>query len=367
MDSTTIKEVAKIAKVAVSTVSRVINDHPDVKAETKQKVLKVIKRLGYRPHSGARQLVRETSETICFIMSNRDVINPFHSRILFGVEKYARSVAHSVIFLEFDYPPHVPPDELVLPRIIWERGAVDGLVLAGTNYPNFVRAVKALGIPFVLFGSNVVGRLAMNDLDSVWLDHRGGAQQATEYLIKLGHKKIWFAGELSLPWGRACHQGYASAMRESGLETKALDKQKTESLFEFGSRCGAEIAAGSDTASAVLAGDDHIALGILAGLDRGGRKVPDDVSVVGFDYIEQFDYLPLPLTTLRVLKEQVGEELARMLFERLANPKARPMRSVIPTELMIRKSTAPPGGVNSDIPLAPGSESAEQDPQVSRL
>lgn len=358
MGPTTITEVARIAKVAVSTVSRVINDHPDVGAETKEKVLEVIRRLGYRPHSGARKLVRNTSETICFILSNRDFINPFHSRILFGVEKYASSVGHSVIFLRFDYPSRVPPGDLVLPRIVWERGAVDGLILAGTNYPNFVRAVKALGMPFVLFGNNLVGRLRMHDLDSVWFDHRGGAVQATEHLIRLGHKKIWFVGELSLPWGRACQQGYARVMRDSGLETRALDKRKSESVFEFGSRCGAEIVADPDPPSAVVAGDDNIALGILSGLHYGGRRVPDDISVVGFDYIEQLDYMPLPLTTVRVPKEQVGEELARMLFERLSNPNSNPMRCVLPTELVVRKSTTSPSGS----PNGDGQPSSEPGP-----
>ena len=261
---------------------------------------------------------------ICLIISNRDVINPFHSRILVGVENYARSIDHSVVFLRFDYSPRVSSSDMVLPRIIWERGAVDGLILAGTNYPNFVRAVSALGIPFVLLlGNNVVGRIAMRDIDTVWFDHAGGARQATQHLVNLGHKKIWFLGELTFPWGRACRQGYSDAMKDSGLEAYALDRDAAESVFEFGKRFGVDLAGRRDMPSAIVTGDDQIALGLMAGLNQGGVKVPDELSVVGFDYVEQIDYSPVPLTTVRVPKEQVGEALARMLFQRLSRTRSR--------------------------------------------
>src|SRR5438445_8237089 len=97
--TTTIKDVARVAGVAVSTASRALNGHPDVDPETQKKINRIAKRLDYRPHTGARQLVRKSSETICFIVSNRDVMNPFHSRILVAVEEYARSVGHALIFL----------------------------------------------------------------------------------------------------------------------------------------------------------------------------------------------------------------------------------------------------------------------------
>jgi DNA-binding LacI/PurR family transcriptional regulator len=340
----TIKDVARMAQVGISTVSRVFSQHPDVSAETKDRVLKVAKQLRYRPHRTARQLVTNRTETICFVLSNRDIASPFHSKILLGAEQYARSLAHSVIFLRFNHSPGVPQEELVLPPIIWERGTVDGLILAGTNYPNFVRAVKELGIPFVLFGNNLIGRLATDDIDSVWYDNQGGGRKATEYLVSLGHKKIWFVGDLKLPWYRRCYQGYVGSINAHGLVLKVMEPRGDESLFDFGSRCAAQIAEAGNRPSAVVAGDDEIALGILSGFNASGVKVPADVSLIGFDDIDEIKYLRPPLTTIRVLKEKVGEELARVLFERLANPTARPVRHVIPAELVVRQSTASPDG-----------------------
>lgn len=338
----TIKDVARRARVGVSTVSRVLNDHPDVSPETREKVLQVARKLGYRPHSGARQLVRDTPETICFVISNREVLNPFHSRILVGVENYARGVSHSVIFIRFDYPPDTPPEELALPRVIWERGAVDGVVIAGTNYQNFVKAVKNLGLPFVLLGNNLIGRMSVEDMDTIWFDNKEGTRRATEYLISLGHQDIRFVADLKLPWYRRCHQGYVASMTAHGLAPALLEVEREGTVFEFGMAAAERVFKLGDRVTAVVAGDDEIALGVLAGLNPYGVKVPEDISLVGFDDIEELKYLHPPLTTIRVPKEKIGEELAKTLFERLANPRAPVVKRFIPTELVIRESCAEP-------------------------
>ena len=337
----TIKDIAKRARVGVSTVSRVFNEHPDVSSEMRQKVLKIAKQLNYRPNSRARQLVKSKTDTICFIMSNREVINPFHSHILVGVEQYARRLSHDVIFMRFDYPREVPTSELILPRVIWERGTVDGVILAGTNYPNFVRAIKNLDMPFVLFGSNLIGRMSFEDINTVWFDHEGGTKKSSEYLIALGHQQIWFAADLSLPWYRRCYQGYLKAMNEHELKPQRLEVQGGGTPFEYGVDCAHEISKLGEQVSAVVAGDDEIALGVLSGLNRLGIQVPEQISLVGFDELEEMiKYLHPPLTTVSVPKEEVGQEMARVLFERLANPDLRPVKRLIPTELVIRQSCA---------------------------
>jgi len=328
--------------VGVSTVSRVFNKHPDVGAETREKVLQVAKELGYRPNSCARQLVRDTTETICFVMSNRDVISQFHSKVLVGVEEYAGTVAHSVIFMRFDYAPNTPPEDLALPRVLWERGTVDGVIIAGTNYPNFVRVIKNLGIPFVLFGNNLIGRMPVGDIDTIWFDTEGGCRCATEHLLGLGHQRVWFLGDTRLPWYRRCYRGYVAAMEQQGLKPQSLEVDWTSSLFECGVNAAERVAELGEQVTAVVAGDDEIALGVLTGLTRRSIRVPEDVSLVGFDDIDEIKYVHPPLTTIRVPKEKVGENLARVLFDRLANPGAPFLKRVIPTELVVRESTAAP-------------------------
>jgi len=335
----TIKDVARRARVSVSTVSRVLNEHPDVGAETRSTVLQVAKQLGYRPNSRARQLVRDNTETICFVLSNRDVMSRFHSRVLVGVEEYARAKSHSVIFIRYDYTPDVPTSEMTLPRVIWERSAVDGVILAGTNYPNFVNAVKSLSIPFVLFGNNLIGRMAMQDVDTVWFDNEGGARKATEYLLELGHTDIWLTADLGLTWYRRCFRGYSAAMREHGLEPKSLGGPIRGTVFEYGIGCADQIASLPTRPTAIVAGDDEIALGIMSGLKRHGIRVPEEISLVGFDDIDEIKFVHPALTTIHVPRHEVGTEMAELLFQKMADRSRPAVRHVLPTELVIREST----------------------------
>jgi LacI family transcriptional regulator len=338
----TIKDVARRARVGVSTVSRVFNDHPDVSSQTREKVLRVAKRLQYRPHSRARQLVTDRTETICFILSNREVMSPFHSHILVGVEQYARSLSHHVIFMRFDYLPGTPASELILPKVIWERGTVDGVIIAGTNYPNFVDAVKDLGIPFALLGNNLIGETAIEDINTIWFDHEGGTRKATEYLLQLGHRDIWFLGDLSLPWYQRCHQGYASALAARGLSPRSLELERQDSLFAYGAEGAERILELRESVTAVVAGDDEIALGVLTTLNRHDVDVPGEISLIGFDDIDAIKYLHPPLTTIGVPKERVGQDLAQVLFDRLDNPGMKRVHRLLPTELVVRNSCAEP-------------------------
>ena len=335
-----IKDIARRAGVGVSTVSRVLNEHPDASPKTREKVMRIVRRVNYRPNSRARQLVKNTAETICFLLNNREVINPFHSRILMGVERCARNLSRNVIFMRFDYPSDVAANQLILPSVIWERGAVDGLVIAGTNYPNFIEAIRTLGIPFVLFGNNLIGTLRTADLHSVWFDNEGGTLQATEYLIEIGHRDIWCLADTTKPWYARCYEGYIKAMQRRQLVPHKLEIRIEGSAFQAGAEGAKRLLEIKQPVSAIVAGDDEIALGVLSGLNQNGARVPDDISLVGFDDIEELKLVSPPLTTVRVSKEKVGEELARLLFELLGHPDLPPMKRVVPTELVIRDSCA---------------------------
>ena len=336
-----IRDVARRARVGVSTVSRVLNNHPDVSPETRDKVMKVVQRLKFRPHGGARQLVRDSIETICFVMSNREVINLFHSHILIGVEDYARKRHHNVIFLRLDYSPDTPSEEFVLPRVIWERGTVAGLVIAGTNYSNLIETVSSLDIPYVVFSNNLVGDVDTAGIDLVGFDNADGTRQATEYLIELGHRDICFVADVRLPWYRRCHDGYAAAMKKGSLTPKRLDLQQRGSAFDYGAESAGQILRQKRRPSAIVAGDDHIALGMMNELQRQGIQIPEDISLVGSDDIDELKYFRPALTTLQVPKETIGGALAEALFERLENPGAPPVQRLIPTRLVVRQSCAP--------------------------
>lgn len=341
---TTIKDIARLSGVGVSTVSRVLNRHPDVSRATERKVMRMVKQLRFRPHSGARQLVRARAETICFVMSNRDVMSPFHSQVLIGVEQSAREASHNVIFLRFDYDLQARSDRLALPPVIWERGAVDGLIIAGTNYPNFIADVRSLGIPFVLFRNNLVGPVDLSSIDTVAFDSLGGTREATEYLIRLGHRNIAFVGAPELPWYGRCQEGYAAAMAAAKLRRDVhaarVDKQFTP--FKAGGDAVGRMMASGHLPTAIVAGDDEIAMGVLSELQRAGLQVPAEVSLVGFDDLPAAAQVHPALTTIRVPRHELGRRLAAALFQRIDTPRRAASAQVVPTELVVRNPARHP-------------------------
>lgn len=337
-----IKDIARLAQVSVSTVSRVINNHPDGSAEARERVRKAIELLQYRPNSRARQLAKRTAETICLVLSNREVINAFHARILMGVERYAKVQGRNLIFVRFDYSPETPVDELVLPAVVIERSAVDGLIVAGTNHLNFIEALRELAVPFVVFSNNLDAGNSLDSLHSVGFDSTDGTRQVTEYLLGLHHLDIWCIADISLPWYARCYEGYAQAMKQAALQPRRVNLPLRDSAFTYGRQCAAWLLDQKLPVTAIVGGSDEIALGILATMQERGLRLPEDLSVVGFDDLEELKYCRPALTTVRVDREKVGEELAKLLFERLATPAMPPVQRVLPTQLVVRDTCAPP-------------------------
>src|ERR1700757_4513783 len=154
---TTIRDVARSAGVGIGTISRVLNSSSQVSRETRARVLEAIRRLGFRPNAQARRILKRRSEMVCFLLSNRDFLHPFHARILQGVEEYARSLKQHVLFAALHYSQGTPADKIDLPLVLQEHGRIDGLILAGTIYPNLLHKIESIHMPFVAFSNNVVG------------------------------------------------------------------------------------------------------------------------------------------------------------------------------------------------------------------
>src|SRR5205085_5405062 len=145
---TTIREVARAAGVGIGTISRVLNASSQVSRETRARVLEAIRRLGFRPNAQARRILKRRSEIVCFLLSNRDFLHPFHARILQGVESYASTLKHHVLFAVLHYSPRIPPEKIDLPPVLQEHGLIDGIILAGTIYPNLLRRIESIRMPF---------------------------------------------------------------------------------------------------------------------------------------------------------------------------------------------------------------------------
>ena len=152
------RDVAKHAGVAVGTVSRVLNERPDVAPILRERVETAIKSLGYRVNSWGRGLGRKSPPCVSFILDNRNFLHPVHSRILQGVEEQCDSAECFVVYAKFQYRPEVKASELRLPRVLRSHGIADCVILAGTNYDNLIEALEEMGTPYVLLGNNLIGR-----------------------------------------------------------------------------------------------------------------------------------------------------------------------------------------------------------------
>jgi DNA-binding LacI/PurR family transcriptional regulator len=333
---TTIREVAKAAAVGIGTISRVLNSSTQVSRETRARVLEAIRRLGFRPNAQARRILKRRAEMVCFLLSNRDFLHPFHARILQGVATYASSLKQHVLFAALHYSPRTPPERIDLPPVLQEHGLIDGLILAGTIYPNLLRRIESIHMPFVAFSNNVVGMDDEQQFDQVGFDDSIGALQATRYLIGEGHRQIVFAGDISYPWFHRRFEGYRQAMRENRLKPVLITARNPQSFVDFGQKSIGRILSRKPRPTAVLAGNDEIAYGLWRSLQRHAMKVPDDISLVGFDDREEAALMDPPLSTVRVHKEEIGETCMKMLLERLHNPRMTFSQRILPTELVIR-------------------------------
>jgi len=335
---TTIRDVAEAAGVGVGTISRVLNSSSQVSRETRARVLKAIRRLGFRPNAQARRILRRRSETVCFLLSNRDFLHPFHARILQGVESYASGMKQHVLFAALHYSPRIAADKIDLPHVLQEHGLIDGVILAGTIYPNLLRRMESIHVPFVALSNNVMGMDGKSAFDQVGFDDFSATLEATRHLTSEGHREIAFAGDMSFPWFQRRFAGYREAMREKKLKPVLAAAKGAQSFVDFGQRVAQRIMGRRRKPSAVVAGNDEIAYGLWLWLRRHGVKVPDEISLVGFDDREEAVLMDPPLTTIRVHKEEIGQTCMKMLLERLHNPQMAFSQRILPTEFVIRGS-----------------------------
>jgi len=340
--SPSIKDVAKLAGVGKGTVSRVLNDRPGVSEKTAAKVRQAIKQLGYTPNVQARRLARNMSDLICFVLSNRDVLHEFHSMILKGVEAYCSEAGRDLVFAFWRYQLDPPHSSVTLPRIIAGRGSVDGVILAGVNHIECVKAVVKTGLPCVTVGNNLIGYNAMSEVDSIWYDESTGTREAIRYLADLGHRHIRFVGNTAIPWFARNYRAYSDAMIDLGLVPRGVAANETTDYVQFAEEAAREIVESGEPTTAIMAANDVIAVTLIRALAKRGIRVPEDMSVIGFDDVPRCLECDPPLTTVRVPTEALGRECVKFLLEKISNPGAASGARVIQTSLVIRGSCLAP-------------------------
>jgi len=333
----TIKDVAKLAGVSIATVSRVATGSSRVSEEATQRVKDAAEKLGVDLNR------RGKGKVIAFILSNRGMLHPFHSHILVEAEEYCSRHDWSMLFLTLSYSPSVRWRDLHIPRVLERRDLVSGFIVAGTNSQNLLDLLDHERLPFAVLGNNVLGDWRPEKHDVLWFDDVQGGAELTRYLQSLGHRDIWFAGNTRLPWYARRYSGYCQAMQEAGLDTR-LSEVDTEKEQELGYLATKSLLARNAPVSAIFAGGDSTAEGVLKALRDRGLRIPEDISVAGFNDIEAMLIHP-PLTTVHVFTEQIGRKLAQMVLNRIAHPYLEPQHVTIPTQVVKRESCRALAGV----------------------
>jgi LacI family transcriptional regulator len=325
----TIKDVANLAKVHAATASRALNPETrgKVSSRTANRILEAAKSLGYAPNSAARSLRTKTSSVAGVIIP--DLRNPVFPPIVRGIEDGLREAGYMALLGNTDGNTE-RENELLLAM----RGRqTDGFILA-TGRRN--DPAPPDGVPTVL----VNRRTDVSDIPSVTCDNSAGVYSAVRLLAELGHTRIaHIAGpqELSTGWER--HRAFLDAMDAHDLEVPPERIQIAEAFTEdAGHTAALRLPQGI---TAIIAGNDLIALGCYAALETFGLRCPTDVSVVGFNDMPFANQQRPALTTVRIPHYGMGFESARLLLERIKNPTTPAKRVVLPVELIRRDSIAP--------------------------
>lgn len=317
----TIKDVAEYCGVSITTVSRVLNNHPDVREEVRARVLAATQELHYVPNSSARDLGKSQTDTIGVVVRGEQ--NPFLSSVMRSIEAAAGKAGYTLI------PHHVgtEDDELGEGAGLVRSKRLRGLILLGGRFDYTPEEVALLEAPFVCCTfTNSFGSLDRKKFSSVYIDDYAQAYKATSLLIEKGHRRIAVllgsVNDRSISQLR--YKGYCDALKDAGIEPEK------ELLAECGSyemraaylatrrlvKSGAEF-------TALFTVADAMGIAAMKALKKEGKSVPEDCSVIAIDGIEVSKYTTPTLTTLIQPREQMGEEAVKILSEVLEGKKNR--------------------------------------------
>lgn len=325
-----IRDVARAAGVSHQTVSRVINNHPNISAATRLRVEASMARLNYRPSRVARALATSRSGTIGIVSTDNGRYGPPKTQR--AIEKAARDAGYFVSTVNLASVGHEPMQD-ALGHLV-DQG-IDGLVLIAPQAAMLDSFGEfSLGIPFVTVDS--AGRGGRR---TIAIDQAEGARLATRHLLGLGHRRILHvSGPADWLDSQARVRGWRTVMAQAGLPV--VEPVVGDWSPRFGHDLGVELARDLD-ATAIFVSNDQMALGLLQGLHRSGVRVPQDVSVVGFDDIPESEFFWPALTTVRPDFSELGRRCVALLLDQLTGNELPPERPIPPT-LTIRESTAPP-------------------------
>lgn len=329
----TIKQVAEYLGVAQSSVSRALNDHPDVSEEMKDRVRQATQELGYEPDYLAQSLRRGATKMVGFVL--RDISNPLFADLVIGAGNRLDQAGYSLVLMNSAQDPEQDVGHINLFR----RRRVDGLILSlqSENQPGLNELVASLEFPIVLVDRELPGVNAA----SVVVDNYSGMERAVQHLVTLGHRRIGFvSGSPDLLTTRERLRGYRAALEANGL-TEVPELLRLRSYDQqFGYEQSLDLLRGPDPPTAIIVGGIRLLAGTLAACRQASVRVGPDVSLVTWDETELMPYLEPAISVILRHPLEMGRLAAELLLEQLEQA-STPRTVTVPTEYVPRATSMP--------------------------
>lgn len=339
MKTITIKDIAKICGVGVSTVSRAINNRPGINEETKNRILEVIQENNYVPNNSARNLKRSDSNTIAVLI--KGINNPFFSPMITEFEREVKRRRYTFILHRVDENQ----DEIEVAIELEKEKRLKGIVFLGGYFSHSKEKLSKLTVPFVLSTISMSKNTDDMQYSSVTVDDKIESYKIVDYLCKLGHNKIAIlsAGNDDESIGKLRLEGYKKALADNNIEynenlvyylNSGNDRYSMQSGYDAAKRLMEDKA----ECTAIFAITDLIALGACRAINEAGYSIPDDYSIAGYDGLELSRYITPTLTTIRQPVEQIAECTLKILFDMISR-KGHFVNKIFQGELVVGEST----------------------------
>lgn len=333
----TMQDVARLAGVSQPTVSRVLNQSTTsvpISEETRARVLQAVERLGYRPNVIARSLRTQRTQMIALLIA--DITNAFYYEMARAVQAIARQAGYEVLL---SFSDHSYKNELHFCEIV-SRRSLDGMIIVPyyLTSEDLNRVMEETHAPITVLGQHI----QHPNIDVAYVDDERALYEATRWLItERGYRSFGFLGvSETLPPGPRRFRGFQRALDESGIALDACMVVQGDFTMESGSQAARKLLGAGKLPRALVVLNDLMAIGAILAFQEAGYRVPEDIAVIGFDDIPQATIVRPTLTTIAQDPHEIGEKLARSLFERIENPSLQGRRLFESTYRLVPRQSA---------------------------
>lgn len=347
----TIKDIAKRCGVGVSTVSRAINNHPDINPETKTMIMEVIRETGFIPNNSARNLKRTDAKCIAVLV--KGITNPLFSDMIKIIEEETRKKKYSLVLKHVEYYE----DEVDVALELIKEKRLRGIIFLGGYFFHAEEKIRNLTVPYIFSTIGTAGTAMSENISkalysSVAVDDRKESFHMTELLIELGHKNIAILSAESEinSIGQLRLEGYQDALKKNGIPVndrliRCVEEDIVHYSMENGYATTKKLIESGESFTAIYATADILAVGACRALMEAGFRIPEDVSVAGYDGIALGKYYNPAITTIKQPVKDMAKTTIKLLFDIIAGRKLHE-HIIFPAELIIRESTGPAYGSN---------------------